>query len=66
MIGRSANIKYNFHVFTEQGIYMLMIVLKGEFAVKQSKLLICNLEQILRIKTFISWITASGSKLWHC
>jgi len=31
---------YNPYVFTEQGIYMLMTVLKGELAVKQSKALI--------------------------
>ena len=31
---------YNPYVFTEQGIYMLMTVLKGELAVKQSKTLI--------------------------
>lgn len=28
--GRGTNIKYNPHVFTEQGIYMLMTVLRGE------------------------------------
>ena len=38
--GRGSNIKYNPHAFTEQGIYMLMTVLKGELAVKQSKALI--------------------------
>ena len=32
--------RYNPHVFTEQGLYMLMIVLKGLLAVKQSKALI--------------------------
>ena len=32
--------RYNPYVFTEQGIYMLMTVLKGELAVKQSKALI--------------------------
>lgn len=31
---------YNPYVFTEQGIYMLMTVLKGELAIKQSKALI--------------------------
>ena len=31
---------YNPHVFTEQGLYMLMTVLKGPLAVKQSKALI--------------------------
>ena len=39
--GRGSNIKYNPHAFTEQGIYMLMTVLKGELAVKQSKALQC-------------------------
>lgn len=35
--GRGSNIKYNPYAFTEQGIYMLMTVLKGELAVSQSK-----------------------------
>lgn len=34
--GRGSNIKYSQYVFTEQGVYMLMTVLKGELAVKQS------------------------------
>ena len=38
--GRGKNIKYNPYVFTEQGIYMLMTVLKGELAVKQSIMLV--------------------------
>ena len=38
--GRGSNIKYLPYVFTEQGIYMLMTVLKGELAVQQSKTLI--------------------------
>ena len=38
--GRGSNIKYNPYAFTEQGIYMLMTVLRGELAVKQSKALI--------------------------
>ena len=37
---RGYNIKYLPYAFTEQGIYMLMTVLKGELAVKQSKALI--------------------------
>ena len=37
--GRGSNIKYNPFAFTEQGIYMLMTVLKGEQAVAQSKAL---------------------------
>lgn len=36
----SSKSRYNPHVFTEQGLYMLMTVLKGELAVKQSKALI--------------------------
>ena len=39
-ISRGYNIKYNPYVFTEQGIYMLMTVLKGEKAIEQSKSLI--------------------------
>ena len=38
--GRGSNIKYNPYVFTEQGIYMLMTVLHGELAIKQSRALI--------------------------
>ena len=32
--------RFNPHVFTEQGLYMLMTVLKGKLAIKQSKALI--------------------------
>ena len=38
--GRGKHIKYNPYVFTEQGIYMLMTVLRGELAIKQSRALI--------------------------
>ena len=38
--GRGSNTKYLPYAFTEQGIYMLMTVLKGDLAVKQSKILI--------------------------
>lgn len=38
--GRGSNIKYKPYAFTEQGVYMLMTVLKGETAVKQSIALI--------------------------
>ena len=44
--GRGSNIKYNPHAFTEQGIYMLMTVLKGELAVKQSKALISTFKKM--------------------
>ena len=49
--GRGSNIKYNPYAFTEQGIYMLMTVLKGDLAVKQSKTLI---RLFKRMKDFIS------------
>lgn len=38
--GRGSNAKYLPYVFTEQGIYMLMTVMKGELATKQSIALI--------------------------
>ncbi len=38
--------RYLPYVFTEQGIYMLMTVLKGELAVRQSKALIRTFKQI--------------------
>ncbi|MBR0519706.1 MAG: ORF6N domain-containing protein [Spirochaetales bacterium] len=37
---RGSNIKYNPYAFTEQGIYMLMTVLRGELAVRQSRALV--------------------------
>ena len=44
--GRGKNIKYNPYVFTEQGIYMLMTVLRGELATKQSRALISTFKQM--------------------
>lgn len=44
--GRGRNIKYNPYAFTEQGIYMLMTVLKGELAIKQSRALIRTFKQM--------------------
>lgn len=38
--GRGSNVKYAPYAFTEQGVYMLMTVLKGELAVSQSKMLV--------------------------
>ncbi len=38
--GRGSNIKYKPYCFTEQGIYMLMTVLRGELATKQSRALV--------------------------
>ena len=37
---RGSNVKYAPHAFTESGIYMLMTVLKGELAIRQSVALI--------------------------
>lgn len=39
-IKRGTNIKYLPYAFTEQGIYMLMTILKGELATRQTKALI--------------------------
>ena len=44
--GRGSNIKYKPYAFTEQGIYMLMTVLRGELAIKQSKALIRMFKQM--------------------
>lgn len=44
--GRGKNIKYNPYAFTEQGIYMLMTVLRGELATKQSRALIRTFKQM--------------------
>ena len=38
--GRGSNIKYKPYAFTEQGIYMLMTVLRGDLAIRQSKILV--------------------------
>ena len=38
--GRGSNIKYNPHAFTEQGVYLLMTVLRGDLAVRQSRALV--------------------------
>ena len=48
--GRGKNVKYNPYVFTEQGIYMLMTVLRGELATKQSRALIRTFK---RMKDYI-------------
>ena len=44
--GRGKNFKYFPYAFTEQGIYMLMTVLKGELATKQSIVLIDTFKQM--------------------
>ena len=45
-MGRGTNIKYNPHVFTEQGIYMLMTVLRGDLAIKQSRALVSTFKKM--------------------
>lgn len=42
----SSKSRYNPHVFTEQGLYMLMTVLKGPLAIKQSKVLIRSFKKM--------------------
>lgn len=42
------------YAFTEQGIYMLMTVLRGELAVKQSKALIRMFKRMLPTQKYIS------------
>ena len=44
--GRGKHVKYNPYVFTEQGIYMLMTVLWGDLATKQSRALIRTFKQM--------------------
>ena len=39
-MGGGSNIKYKPYVFTEQGVYMLMTVLRGNLAIKQSRALV--------------------------
>ncbi len=42
--------RYNPYAFTEQGIYMLMTVLRGNLATRQSKSLIRIFKQMFRFK----------------
>lgn len=48
--GRGSNIKYHPFVFTEQGIYMLMTVLRGNLAIRQSRALVSTFK---RMKDYI-------------
>ena len=60
--GRGKNLKYMPYAFTEQGIYMLMTVLKGELATHQSRELV---KAFKRMKDFIQTgpMLASSSEL---
>lgn len=44
--GKRGGRTYNPYAFTEQGIYMLMTVLKGELAIRQSKALIRTFKEM--------------------
>lgn len=65
--GRGHNIKYKPYAFTEQGIYMLMTVLKGELAVRQSKALIKLFKQMrhyfIENESLISRISSVENKI---
>lgn len=58
---RGTNIKYAPYAFTEQGIYMLMTVLKGERATAQSKALIRLFKQ-MKDYTLLKTINCSGQR----
>lgn len=44
--GRGSNLKYNPYAFTEQGVYMLMTVLRGELATRQSRAIVIALKAL--------------------
>jgi len=57
---RGSNLKYRPYAFTEQGIYMLMTVLKGDLAVAQSKAL------IRLFKSMKDYIASENQQLLGC
>ena len=57
----SSKSRYNPHVFTEQGLYMRMTVLKGPLAVKQSKALIRTLVHLKNSPTGVNIILFSDN-----
>lgn len=56
--GRGHNIKYKPYAFTEQGIYMLMTVLKGELATHQSRELV---KAFKKMKDYIQTVPVLSS-----
>ena len=63
---RGANIKYLPHAFTEQGVYMLMTVLKGDLATRQSMALIRlfkNMKDCLAASSFC-FATSASRRIW--
>ena len=59
--------RYNPHVFTEQGLYMLMTVLKGPLSVKQGKVLIRTFSCVILHETWFfghgEWSSYSNLQL---
>ena len=53
--GRGSNIKYNPYAFTEQGIYMLMTVLRDERTIKQRRALMRTLKQMKDGQSSYMW-----------
>ncbi len=61
-LGQGKFSKYLPYVFTEQGVYMLMTVLKGELATRQSKALVRAFKEM---KDLI--IDSTGTeRIFHC
>ena len=58
----SSKRRYNPYAFTEQGVYMLMTVLKGELAIKQSLALI---RLFKKMKDSILWKTLYKQAMLH-
>lgn len=52
--------RYEPYVFTESGIYMLMTVLKGDLAIRQSKALIRTFK---KMKDYIIWEPLMSEKV---
>ncbi len=58
------NIKYKPYVFTEQGVYMLMTVLHGDLAIKQSRALVKTFKENERLyfrKSRSDWSARNAS-----
>ena len=59
--GRGNNLKYMPYAFTEQGIYMLMTVLKGELATHQSRELVKEFKRMKDLNTEEAFTTREDS-----
>ena len=58
--------RYLPYAFTEQGIYMLMTVLRGDLAIRQSKALILNCFLYLIPACFFQWLMSFSSTSASC